>query len=222
VPTTRTILAIVLVSALFLQEHAVKGSNAVSQSQKVSATEHFHWNWKGSQELYAEQSLRKAKLAYEQRTAIASAIADLLRPMMSDLEIKSEGELQRAALDTRVKTIDLNGDGVPEVVAQGMVDCSPTGNCPFWIFRKTLRGYKLLIESYGQTFTIQSTSTNGFRDIVVSMHGSATESGLTDFRYKGGSYHDVGCYGASWTVLEADTVRELKEPLITPNPCGDR
>ena len=105
---------------------------------------------------------------------------------MADLEIESETALQKAALNTRVKMIDLNGDGVPEVVAQGMVNCSPTGNCPFWVFQKTVRGYKLLVESYGQTFTVQKTSTNGFRDIVVSMHSSAKESGLTNYRYKDG------------------------------------
>jgi hypothetical protein len=130
--------------------------------------------------------LRNAQLTHERRKEIASAISDQIRPLMADLEIESETALQKAALDTRVKMIDLNGDGVPEVVAQGMVNCSPTGNCPFWVFQKTVRGYKLLVESYGQTFTVQKTSTNGFRDIVVSMHSSAKESGLTNYRYKDG------------------------------------
>ena len=183
-------------------------------NRAVPTPQDFHWNWRESQELNAQESLRNAKLTSLDRQAIAAAIAAQLRPTMADLDIGSENQLRKAVLDTRITMIDLNNDGVPEAVAQGMVNCSPTGNCPFWVFRKTLRGYKLLVESYGQKFTVQRTSTNGFRDIVISMHGSATESGLTDYRYKDGNYHDAGCYGASWTVTEGDTVRELKEPQI--------
>lgn len=180
----------------------------------------FQWNWREWQELNADQSLRNAKLTEHDRQAIAAAIASQLRPSMSDLEIESEDQLWKAALDTRIKMIDLNHDEIPEVVAQGMVGCSPTGNCLFWIFQKAHVGYRLLLKGEGQTFTVQKTITNGFRDIVLSMHGSATESGLTDYRYKGGVYHDVGCYDASWSVVEDGKERELKEPLITP--CGSR
>ena len=99
--------------------------------------------------------------------------------------------------------------------------CSPTGNCPFWLFRKTKHSYKLLLYAEGiQSFTIERTRTNGFRDIVLAMHGSATESQLTLYKYANGAYHDVACYDANWTVLEGDTIRELKEPRITP--CGTR
>ena len=188
----------------------------LSVQSQARAHQDFHWNWRDWQELDAQESLRNAKLPNLERQAIAAAIAAQLRPIMSDLDIESESQLGKAALDTRIKMIDLNNDGIPEAVTQGMVDCSPTGNCPFWVFQKRARGYMLLIKSYGQTFTVQNTATNGFRDIVVSMHASATESGLTDFRYKNGSYHDVGCYDASWTALEGDTVRELKEPDIAP------
>jgi hypothetical protein len=129
VHTTRTILAIALVSPLFLQKQTVKGPP--TQSEKTSTNPGFHWNWKDWQELSAEQSLRKAQLPNQQKKAIASAIADEIRPMMSDLEIvQSEPELQKAALDTRVKMIDLNGDGVPEVVAQGMVKLRCDGKLP--------------------------------------------------------------------------------------------
>jgi hypothetical protein len=218
VRTTRTILAIALVSALFLQEQTLKGTTA--QSEKASANPGFHWNWKDWQELSAEQSLRKAQLVYQQKKAIASAIADAIRPMMSDLEIQSETELQKAALDTRVKMIDLNGDGVPEVVAQGMVNCGATGNCPFWVFRKAKFGYELLLEGEAQTFTIQTSSSNEFRDIVLARHGSYDSGDLAYYVYRKGLYQEAGCYDYNWSVLEGDKVRELKEPRITP--CSER
>ncbi len=182
----------------------------------LATPQEFHWNWKDWQELQADQSLRKAKLSQRQKDAILRAIAHQLRPMMSDLDIKSEDQLRKVALDTRIRMIDLDHDGIPEVVAQGMVNCSATGNCPFWVFRRFRRGYRFLLEGEAQTFTIQPSLTNKFHDIVLSVHGSASESGLTDYRYIDGTYHDVGCYDASWTILEGDEVRDLKEPRITP------
>jgi hypothetical protein len=95
---TRTILAITVVSVLFLQKQAVKGPTPISQSENSSANPDFRWNWKDWQGLWADQSLRKAKLAGQQKKAIASAIADEIRLMMSDLEIQSEPELQKQPL----------------------------------------------------------------------------------------------------------------------------
>jgi len=189
---------------------------------------HFRWDWKDSQELSAAQSLRGTNLTHQQRKAIASAIANHIRSMISEpgivrtttmREIKSEAELQDAVLDTRVTLIDLNGDGIPEVVAQGMVNCGATGNCPFWVLRKSKTGYRLIFEGEAQTFTIQPSVSNGFRDIVLSRHGSYSSGDLMHYRFQEGIYSGVACYDYEWTVLENDQVRELKEPRITPIRC---
>jgi hypothetical protein len=74
----------------------------------------------------------------------------------------------------------------------------------------------VLLEGEAQTFTVQASSTNGFHDIVLSMHGSYSSGGLTDYHYQDGAYKDVGCYSYEWTILEGENVRELKEPRITP------
>lgn len=191
------------------------------QATTVKPPASFHWDWKNWQELFAAQSLRDAKITNAERKALASAVQEQLRPEMADFEISSESQLEEAALDTRVKMIDLNGDGTPEVIAQGMSGCGATGNCSFWVFRKTGKHYELILNGYGQTFTIQKESTNGFKDIVVASHSSATDSGLTLFRCKDGSYHEAGCYEANWAPLGEDgRVHELKEPRVTPVPCG--
>lgn len=184
----------------------------------VKVSQGFHWDWRDWQELIAAQSLRNAKMSEPDRAAIAKAIEAQIRPDMSDLEIESEKQLAEAVLDTRVKMIDLNHDGTPEVVAQGMAGCSPTGNCSFWVFQKTTHGYKLLLNGFGQTFTVQKASTNGFRDIVVAMQDSASDSGLTLFRYKG-MYHQVACYDANWAPLENGVIHQLKEPRVTADSC---
>lgn len=190
--------------------------SASSNRQTVANPQGFHWDWKSQQELKADQSLRNAKLPQQTKSAISKVIAEQIRPAMGDLEIKSETELRKTALETRIRLIDLNNDGTPEVVAQGVVGCGASGNCPFWVFQKLNREYEVLLQGYAQTFTIQGSSTNGFRDIVLSVHGSYSSGGLTNYRYQDGVYKDMGCYTYEWVVLEGETERELKEPRITP------
>jgi hypothetical protein len=215
----RITVLLVASEAAFLQFLNHLLSDVVSASPKRQTNynlERFRWDWKDSRELKVDQSLRNAKLTQQSRNAIASTIADQIRPMMADLEIKSEAELKEKTLDTRITLIDLNGDGTPEVVAQAMVSCGATGNCPFWILRKSKAGYEVLLEGEAQTFTIQGSSTNGFRDIVLATHRSYSSGGLTNYQYQERVYKEVGCYYYEWTALEGENVRELKEPRITP------
>lgn len=192
---------------------------AVLLTSLFMGAEGFQWEWRDSE--FLVQTLREAKVTSAERMAIANAIANQVRPYMPYMRfigIESEQQLRDATLNTRVKLVDLNGDGIPEVIAQGTdkLGCSPTGNCPFWVFQKSGHEYRLLVSLGGiQTFQIQRSRSNGFRDIVVEMHGSATQRTLRLLRFGNGKYHEGGCYDANWSVLEGDTVRELKEPRLT-------
>lgn len=191
-------------------------SFTAAQEGPVANLGHFHWNWQDSRELKAGQSLRNATLEEQSKNAIAKTIADQIRPMTGELAIKTETELREKAFTTRITLLDLNGDGVAEVIAQGMVSCGATGNCPFWVLKKSRSGYEVILEGEAQTFTVQQSGTNGFGDIVLSTHGSYSSGGLTNYQYRAGTYRDVGCYSYDWTVMEGENVRELKEPRITP------
>lgn len=179
-----------------------------------------HWEWRHSK--YLEQTLRQAKIASTERTAIANAIAKQVGPYTPDMKflgIDSPQQLTNTVLDSRVEFTDLDGDGIPEVIVQGasQLECSPTGNCPFWVFQKTGSQYRLLVSVNAiQTFQVQRSRSGGFRDIVVEMHDSATERTLAILKYSHGNYHEAGCYDANWTVVQGETVRELKEPLLAP------
>ena len=83
-------------------------------------------------------------------------------------------------------------------------------------FKSTLEVTGYSSKDRRKTFTVQPTITDGFRGIVLSMHGSATDSGLTEYWFLDRVYRDVACYDVSWTVFEGDEKRELKEPRITP------
>lgn len=184
---------------------------------RTNANQEFHWEWHKSQELKADESLRNATtLRDDDKQALAAAIATRIRPMMSDLQMSTEAELRKATLDTRIKLFNLDGKNTSEIIAQATVDCGATGNCPLWIFRRLRSSYKLLLDTYGQTFTIQPTRTNGFLDVVVGTHSSASESSLANYRYRDGSYAEEGCYVAQWEVLENGVTRQLSEPRISP------
>ena len=203
---------------LFQRLNAAVGVVSAASKSQPSVSGNFHWNWRDQQELKANESVRNTKLTSKQRKEISDAIAEQIRPMMADVGIESEAKLQEAALNTRIRMIDLNGDGSPEVVAQGMTGCGATGNCPFWVLQKSKSGYAGLLDGAAQTFTIQGSSTNGFHDIVLSTHGSYSSGSLTIYQYRQRVYRDVGSYCYEWTALEGEKVRELKEPRI--HPCG--
>lgn len=168
----------------------------------------FQWNWKESQE--ASDTVRASKgISPAERTMLLNALA---------ARFKGDPNPKNEAADTRVRLVDLNGDGVPEVISQASGDiCSPTGNCPFWVFQKTGTRYMLILENGAvQDFTIQPTQTNGYFDLVLGMHGSATEQGLFVYQFRGGRYRRTGCYDANWTYLAKDgEYHHLKQPRVT-------
>src|SRR2546423_3864847 len=67
----------------------------------------------------------------------------------------------------KIEKIDLNGDGKPEFVVQGLTLnlCSAVGNCFSWIYRKTKNGYEKLLEVDDvEGFNFKRTVSNGYRD----------------------------------------------------------
>src|SRR5579872_154339 len=177
----------------------------------------FHWNWQKAEGLTWKDSISKSKnLSPEEREGLISALSAQIRPSMNELAIKSEEELRQFVVQIRVRAIDLTGNGSTEFIAQGMDDrsCSPTGNCDLWVFRRKGSSYvSILYSAVAQTYTIQPTVTHGFYDLVVGMHGSATEQDLKVYRFDGYKYRYAACYDANWTVFgKNDEILTLKEP----------
>lgn len=122
------------------------------------------------------------------------------------------------AEQTRVKFIDLNSDGVPEVIAQPIGNICGVANCPLYVFQKTGANYRVILKKgAAQTVTVQRTRTKGYVDVVVGMHGSATEEGLIVYQFSEGQYRRTHCYNESFAeVGKAGEVHELETPRITP------
>jgi hypothetical protein len=168
----------------------------------------FDWRWSdvGSQTVTTSKDINEAD-----RTALLVALA---------AQFKDSPKPMEQAAQTHVGLVDLNGDGVPEIICQpsGNHICSPTGNCPFWVFQKTGTKYRLILEKGAvQGFAIRPTRTNGYSDFVLGMHGSATSQGLFVYQFRDGRYRRTGCYDADWTYLGKDgEYHDLEEPRITP------
>jgi hypothetical protein len=191
----------------------------IEVKQAAGAAGEFHWNWHDAQTLRDDDALRGAKVAKEERHAIADAIEVQLRPILGELGKTLAMEVREASLETRVKLIDLDNDGMPEVIAEAADSCNDLGNCHIWIFKKSGQEYKLILDSIGQTFTVQATSTNGVKDIVVAMRESASEFNLKEYHYEDGKYKRASCHHADWEAAAGQTAEKLKEPRITP--CVD-
>jgi|SRR5579859_6201352 len=157
-------------------------------------------------------------LTIAERQELIRSFETALRPSVKELSLSSKEELHKAVVEnTRIEKLDLNGDGAAEVIVQGVGEvwgCSPTGNCPLWILLKTPSGYKTIVDSVGQSFSVMKTRTNGFRDLVVGMHGSATSQELKLYSYKNGRYVKAGCYEAGWAVLVNGEMQALEQPVI--------
>ena len=185
----------------------------------------FHWDSHNWQELSWKQSISRSHLSPSLRADLIETIVEQMREDQSSTEPLTEARARSVAAETRIEFVDLTGHGRNEVIAQAGgegSDCSPTGNCSFWILQHQRNGYHVVLDAgSAQTFTIQPNRTHGHNDIVVGLHGSAFESMLTLYKYNGSIYKDVACYNATWQVIDkSENVHNLKEPRITP--CGSR
>ena len=186
----------------------------------------FQWDANSFTKLDFTRTLATAKdLIPAEKAALVKAISTQIRPFKADLEIKSEHELRTIALSSRFKFIDLNEDGVPEIIVQpvGMkTGCGATGNCPFWVFVKTPEGYKELMDTRGkdglggiELYRVETTVTNNFHNITVASHDSASEKTVLVYTFQSGIYRPIRCYGLSWTSTDGGRWHELKNPTVT-------
>jgi hypothetical protein len=84
--------------------------------------------------------------------------------------------------------IDLNYDQIPDLVVVAVNPCLFGANInPFWVFRKTDRGYEAALRVYALALELLKTRTNGFRDIRTSA-ATAVEVTTTTYTFDGRRY----------------------------------
>ena len=96
-------------------------------------------------------------------------------------------------------------------------NCSPTGNCGFWILSS---GYRVLRETIAQTAKVQWSAHDGLPDVITAMHGSAFESDLTRWQFNGKLYLRSGCAAATFGDALGDHATWYDHPHIAPRVCA--
>lgn len=84
-----------------------------------------------------------------------------------------------------VEHVDLNNDKKPELFVT-----APGGNssAPIWIYRRTARGYQMLLKAAFMGYRLLKTSSNGYRDLEMSYGGNAMGYDVDVYKFDGRKY----------------------------------
>lgn len=154
-----------------------------------------------------------------QRVAVPrQVVVDIHRDTLWEIIPES---LDSLAANLVAEPMDLDEDGTPELVVMGQRMMCGAANCPAWIYRRTSSGWELMVVVGSiQTIEMEWTVSHGYRDILVSQHGSAFDSEFRRYSYDGRRYRPVFCYDSRYHVLDSHgEIHELKRPMITPVEC---
>ena len=202
---------------------------AFMPGQRVEGPEHFRWSEANAHALDRRYTIKSAVgLSPTQRKNLTSAVLTQLKRHKS-LDTffggMAEEKLLDLAANTRIERVDLNGDGTAEVIAQanGLGPCGGTGNCIFWIFQMNSGNVKLLLDTFDaeagfEVIAVRPWSTNGFRDLVLGAHISASERDLVWYRYADGTYRRWRCYRLS---RQGDNQETAKAAALVQSNCED-
>ncbi len=171
----------------------------------------FEWNWRDQLTIGRnDPSLgNTSKLSESERNALLDAVITRLLKPMSDRGY-DDSRIREIALTTRLRFVDL-GEGKPVIMATSLGlegGCDAKSNCPFWIFRHSDDGYLSVLDAVAASYTIQPTSSNGFSDLVLAHHDSASETRLALYTYADGKYSGTGCYTAKWPAPKDGEVQD--------------
>jgi hypothetical protein len=228
----RKVLAVKLLTTvivlLLLSTTDVLSQNPPTVDVQDVKSPHFRWSERLAHELDHNHTIATAKglSPSERRDLLAFVLHRFKHPVNEHDEDMFEGiadrQMGKLAGNTRIELFDLNGDGTGEIIAQGngFGACGATGNCVVLLIQRTPEGLRLLLDSRAgkegggfEKIRVLESVTNGFQDIVLASHVSASERTLEVFRFSDGKYRRSDCYHSR--VIEG-----LKDPEISRG-CGD-
>lgn len=189
--------------------------------------EHFRWSEQIAHELDYKHTVRNAKdLTLAEKEAIIQFISHQMAldgdtvGMSGDM---TEKQIREYAGSVRVEVVDLKGDGTRTVLAQApwIPLCGATGNCSIWVVEFSGGHMRVILDNgkFGNGYEkviVRPWSTNGYKDIVLGAHISASERALDVYQYKDGMYRVAACYG---TTMMGDNYQLLRQPAVFRRKC---
>jgi hypothetical protein len=104
------------------------------------------------------------------------------------------------------------------VQASDDCNCGATGNCAFWILRERPGGFDTLLRtSMVQSFAVEPSSSNGYKDVITYAHGSASDGEMALYQFNGRRYRKTRCASEAYKLHDDGTFAE--KPTITSIDC---
>jgi hypothetical protein len=132
------------------------------------------------------------KASQEIRTKLFNQVLSESKDVRECLE-QEEGGLRTAQENMNVEEFDLNRDGVNEyeVELSGPCSCGMV-NCSIYIYRKTGQGFEsILDDAAGYGVEMLKTSTNGYRDLLVTARDTAATQSQITYKFDGKQYREA-------------------------------
>lgn len=136
----------------------------------------------------AQQHDDKQDLRAKLFNQVLSDFKDLRECMQQE-----EGGLPKAQENMTIEEVDLNRDGVNEyqVEMSGPCACGMV-NCSIYVYRKTAQGFETILDdAAGFGIELLKTSSNGYRDLLVTARDTAATQAETVYKFDGKRYRDV-------------------------------
>lgn len=167
----------------------------------------FSWDWKKDQYLRPGETIDRIHLPAIDHRSLQRALAKEFEGFLAT-EKPARTLITQVVSHALVRIVNLKSDQSPQILVQaGDLDggCSPTGNCPIWIFRKVGPAYRTILNSHGQTFQILHGPGKEFADFMVGRHGSAFEKDLLIYHFSDDQYQQSACFNAVFDQQETGT-----------------
>jgi hypothetical protein len=163
------------------------------------------------------EPVKKGTTASKHAPASTTAEQDLPVPEEIKHQLLNADEIRDGA-ELHAETIVIEVDQKRLLIrGAGRFLCSPTGNCPYWIVRRTADGYEQEIEGSAQTVDIQRGQSQ-FPEVLSRQHGSAFDSELRLYQFDGARYRLTKCMDQNYSDPN-NFDHTLDKPLITEIPC---
>jgi len=185
------------------------GLSAFAQNQ-------FHWQWQKMEEdsFWQRPIVRQIK-----NISTMQAIVDAeVKSMRADKEFfgdTMDAELWDLAANESYEWVDLDGDGIPELITGGFgVDqCGGTGNCILQVFRHHGKSFELLLYSREESMMIDRSGPKPL--LILYVHESLSEGNLEVYNFpRNGNAKLVHSYGVTW----GDFTHAFRNPHLEPQP----
>ena len=161
-----------------------------------------------------DKSAKLSSLPAEKQLAINAAARRWGAQFKSSVTDDNQESFNR---DTSVETVHLGGPEEADLVLIDPSSCSVTGNCSILVLRPVKNRYRVVLDGIGQTYKLGRVRRNGFQNIELVMHGSATMYRVKVYKFNGSRYFRSGCYDMNFTVLDSEgNVQDLDKPRMTP------